>query len=86
MCDAHRQAESQKAAVLKDAVAVRVEDMTCGHCASTITKAIESSIPGAKVTANPAARLVSVTGAELARIREIISLAGYTPTEAPVHA
>ncbi|MGO4673711.1 heavy-metal-associated domain-containing protein [Bosea sp. 2YAB26] len=47
--------------------------MTCGHCAGTIKSAIESSIPGAKVSANPEARLVSVEGADLARVREIIA-------------
>ena len=65
-------------------IAFTVNDMTCGHCAGTIKSAIESSIPGAKVSANPEARLVSVEGADLAKVREIIALAGYTPE--PAHA
>ena len=86
MCDSHKHAEGQKTTAQAGAVTVTVKDMTCGHCAGTITKAIESSIPGAKVTTNPDARLVSVQGADLAKVREIISLAGYTPSESPVHA
>ena len=86
MCDAHKHAEGQKTSAQAGAISVKVEDMTCGHCASTITTAIESSIPGAKVTTDPAARLVSVNGADLAKVREIISLAGYTPSEHLAHA
>ncbi len=66
-----------------NAVTVKVEDMTCGHCAGTIKSAIESSIPGTKVTADPEARLVSVEGAaDLAQVSNIITVAGYTPTAA----
>ena len=86
MCDAHKHSEGNKTTAQTGAVSVTVKDMTCGHCSSTITTAIESSIPGAKVTTDVAAHLVSVLGADLAKVREIISLAGYTPTEAPVHA
>ena len=43
-------------------------------------------VAGAKVTTDVATHLVSVQGADLAKIREIISLAGYTPSESPVHA
>jgi copper chaperone len=62
----------------------RVEDMTCGHCAGTIKGAIEGSIPGAKVDADPVRQLVSVTGTtDRAQIAEIITAAGYTPEAAP---
>ncbi|AOO82251.1 heavy-metal-associated domain-containing protein [Bosea vaviloviae] len=85
MCQAHQNHDHEAASTAVSGVSVRVEDMTCGHCAGTIKSAIESSIPGAKVNANPEARLVSVEGADLAKVREIISLAGYTPEAAPVH-
>ena len=58
----------------------RVEDMTCGHCAGTIKGAIEGSIPGARVEADPVRKLVIVTGADdQARVAGLISEAGYTP-------
>ena len=64
-------------------VSVRVEDMTCGHCAGAIRSAIESAIPGARVTADPQAKLVTVEGAsDPARINGIITEAGYTPSPA----
>ncbi len=61
----------------------RVPDMNCGHCAGAITKAVESGAPGAKVTADPASKLVQVQGAANAdAVRDLIKAAGYTPGEA----
>ena len=61
-----------------DALVLRVDDMNCGHCASTISKAIEAAIPGSSVDADPASKIVSVRGADdPARVRAIISGAGY---------
>ena len=61
----------------------RVEDMTCGHCAGTIKGAIEGSIPGARVEADPVRKLVSVTGtADRAQVAALITDAGYTPQAA----
>lgn len=58
----------------------RVEDMTCGHCAGTITKAIEIGLPGTRVQADPASKLVSVQGtSDRAAIAAIVAAAGYTP-------
>lgn len=58
----------------------RVEDMTCGHCAGTITKAIEASLPGTRVQADPASKLVSVQGSsDRTAIAAIVTAAGYTP-------
>lgn len=58
-----------------------VPDMTCGHCASTINKAIKSEDPKAKVEISLAQRLVKVES-ELseADIAQRIAEAGYTPT------
>ena len=63
------------------AVTLKVEDMTCGHCAGTITKAVETGLPEARVQADPATKLVSIWGTQdLARIEALIIGAGYTPT------
>ncbi|NIX78359.1 heavy-metal-associated domain-containing protein [Microvirga terricola] len=84
MCSSHQHSHDHASTSATGAgLSVRVEDMTCGHCAGTIKSAIESSIPGAKVTASPEAKLVSVEGAsDFAQISGIITLAGYTPTPA----
>ena len=44
-------------------ITLRVPDMNCGHCAGTITQAVENGVPGARVVADPATKLVSVDGA-----------------------
>ncbi|MFC1458318.1 MULTISPECIES: heavy-metal-associated domain-containing protein [Microvirga] len=70
-----------------DALTLRVEDMTCGHCAGTITKAIETGLPGATVHADPATKLVSVHGtADLAKVKDLVAAAGYTPSKPPARA
>ena len=70
------QAQPQGAGTLS----FRVEDMTCGHCADAITKAIETSLPAARVQADPATKLVSVQGtSDRAAIAAIVMAAGYTP-------
>lgn len=58
----------------------RVEDMTCGHCASAITKAVRAVDAGAKVEVDLAAHLVHIdpTEADAAGLREAIQQAGYT--------
>ena len=58
-----------------------VPDMTCGHCASTITKAVRSEDPKAKVEISLGEHLVMVES-ELAQeeIAQSIAEAGYTPT------
>jgi copper chaperone len=80
-----RQAEKSvdTAAAFPDALTVRVEDMTCGHCAGAIAKAIENGLPGATVQADPASKIVRVSGTtDLAAVRVLIAGAGYTPVEA----
>ena len=58
-----------------------VPDMTCGHCVSTINKAIKSEDPKAKVEISLGQRLVKVeselSGADIA---QCVAEAGYTPT------
>jgi copper chaperone len=64
----------------------RVEDMTCGHCVGTITKAIKAADQDAKVTVDLAQHLVMVepTEADAQQLRDAITQAGYTPV--PVEA
>lgn len=65
-----------------DAIVFRVEDMTCGHCAGRITKAIQAGIPDAVVIADPASKTVEVSGAtDREAIRVLIAGAGYTPAD-----
>jgi copper chaperone len=70
-----------KATTSEGAISFRVDDMTCGHCAGTIKKAIEDQLPGTAVTADPASKLVSVVGAaDFSAIKSIVTGAGYTPS------
>lgn len=59
----------------------RVDDMTCGHCASTITKAVRAVDAGARVEVDLPQHLVRIqpTEAGAAELREAIAEAGYTP-------
>ena len=60
-----------------------VPDMTCGHCVSTITKAVKSEDPKAKVEISLGEHLVNVES-ELPQeeIAQSIAEAGYTPSVA----
>jgi len=64
----------------------RVDDMTCGHCASTITKTLRALDPQAKVTIDLGQRLVQVESASVgaATLQAAITGAGYTPEPAPL--
>ena len=55
-----------------------VQDMTCGGCAKSVTKAIQSVDPNATVKPDPAARTVKVeTAATIADIERVLEEAGY---------
>ena len=62
-------------------ITFEVNDMTCGHCASTITKALKSADKDAKVTIDLARRLVKVEpgDADAQELRDAIAEAGYAP-------
>ena len=74
--------------VLKESemVTFEVNDMTCGHCVSTVTKAIRDADKDAKVTIDLTQHLVMVepTEAEVRDLSDAITEAGYTPV--PVQA
>jgi copper chaperone len=63
-------------------IAFRVDDMTCGHCVSTIAKALKHADKDAKVVVDLAKHLVLIepAAAEADALREAIAEAGYTPT------
>ncbi len=80
-CSTHSPQPNRAVARHPDAVTLRVEDMTCGHCAGAIKKAIEAGLPGTRVEADPASKLVSVLGTDdLSSIKALVTEAGYTPT------
>jgi len=57
-----------------------VPDMTCGHCASTITKAVQSKDPKAKVEISLGEHLVKVeSGLSQDEVARRIAEAGFTP-------
>jgi copper chaperone len=82
-CSTHQTQATQTVDHDPAALTLRVEDMTCGHCAGTIKTAIETSLPGTSVEADPASKLVSVRGStDLTTIQALVIEAGYTPTAA----
>ena len=58
-----------------------VKDMTCGHCVSTITKAIKAMDPDARVQIDLATHRVGIesSDASAAQWSDVIAQAGYTP-------
>lgn len=57
---------------------LNVPDMTCSHCAGTVTKAVESVDSGAAVTIDLPSKTVSIeTAADLAKISKALEAAGY---------
>ncbi len=64
-------------------ITFEVNDMTCGHCASTITKALKWTDRDAKVAIDLATHLVQIESAAASteELAEAITDAGYTPVE-----
>lgn len=60
-------------------VTFRVPDMTCGHCASTIARAVATVDKGARLDVRVAEKLVSIASpVPQAEFAEAIRDAGYT--------
>ncbi|OZI72651.1 heavy-metal-associated domain-containing protein [Bordetella genomosp. 2] len=60
-----------------------LDDMTCGGCARTVTKAIQLLDPDASVVTDPPARLVKVqTSASEAEVVAALREAGFPPARA----
>lgn len=66
----------------------QVNDMTCGHCVSSITKAIKAIDKEAVVTTDLARHLVHVQPAEAdpPELKAAITEAGYTPLQISTQA
>lgn len=57
-----------------------IENMTCGGCARSVTKAIQSVDPTAEVKADPASHKVDVkTVAKREALTAALTTAGYVP-------
>lgn len=58
----------------------KVDDMTCDHCVSSITKSLRTFDPKATVAIDLASRTVAIDGvADRADYAFVIRDAGYTP-------
>ena len=57
-----------------------IENMTCGGCVRSVTKAVQSVDPSAEVTADPASHKVEVrSAAPRERLVAALTEAGYAP-------
>jgi copper chaperone len=65
-------------------IAFEVRDMTCGHCVSTVTKAVQAADRDAAVRIDLAAHRVEIepNAASPATLEQAIRAAGYTPVPA----
>lgn len=69
-------------------IAFEVLDMTCGHCISTITKALKATDRDAEVQIDLATHRVQVepVAADADTLAEAIKEAGYTPVRVDAEA
>ena len=69
-------------------IAFEVNDMTCGHCVSTITKALKATDRNAKLQIDLGTHRVQVepVSADAEDLAEAIKDAGYTPVPIPAVA
>ena len=67
-------------------ISFQVNDMTCGHCVSTITKAVKAEDATAKLRFDLAAHRVDIEPgeADAAELSEAIRQAGYAPVQIDV--
>ncbi len=57
---------------------LKIENMTCGGCAKSVTKAIQSVDANAKIETDPATRLVRIeTTASSDALQKVLEEAGY---------
>lgn len=60
---------------------LQVEHMTCGHCVSAVTRAVQAVDAGAKVNVDLASKTVTIDSATaLAPLRSAIADAGFPVT------
>lgn len=65
-------------------IAFEVNDMTCGHCVGTITKAVKAIDANAQVNIDLAKHRVEIESTVVgsSQMEDAISAAGYTPLPA----
>ena len=65
-------------------IAFEVNDMSCGHCVSTITKAVQALDPGARLQIDLTTHRVEIEPAtsNAQALSDAIKEAGYTPLAA----
>lgn len=65
-------------------IAFQVQDMTCGHCVATITKAVKDADKDATVRIDLPSHRVEIepAAADADQLSEAIKEAGYTPVPA----
>lgn len=60
---------------------LRIESMTCGGCARSVTRAIQSVDPKARIETDPASRMVKIeTTASSTALQQVLEEAGYPAT------
>ena len=63
---------------------LQIPDMSCGHCVATITKAVTTADPGAKVVADlPSKSMRIETTVPDAALLEALANIGYPATVSP---
>ncbi len=69
-------------------IAFEVNDMSCGHCVSTITKAVRAVDQNAKIDIDLAMHRVQIEPgeADAQALSDAIREAGYTPAQVPATA
>lgn len=78
MCGDHQHQATNGHAEAISGVRFKVVDMTCGHCAGTIRKALEQTMPGTPIAISLETNEVTVAG-DAASAERAIRLAGYEP-------
>jgi copper chaperone len=64
-------------------IAFTVSDMTCGHCAKTITGAVLAAYPAANVDVDLTTKRVAIRDAgDRTALAAVIAAEGYSPVEA----
>ena len=69
-------------------ISFQVNDMTCGHCISSITKAVKTVDSGARVQIDLATQRVDIEPVEAVatQLSEAIKEAGFTPVAIAIAA
>lgn len=65
---------------MSDTLSFTVSDMTCGHCAKTITSAVLAAYPAAKIDIDLSTKRVVIGNAgDSGAVASVIEAEGYSP-------